>query len=120
MVFGPHPRSYAYRPPKKVRKAALRSALSLKLKEQNLLILDDLKLEEIKTKEFARIMGNLDVDSALFIIPGRDEVIEKSARNLRAVKILRSEGINVYDILKFKQLVLTKDTVAKIETGLKQ
>ena len=120
VVFGPHPRSFAYKVPKKVKKAALKSALSLKLKEESLMVLDMLKLAEIKTKDFVQILKDLELENALFIIPEKDEIVEKSARNIPAIKILRSDGLNVYDILKYKNLVLIKDTIAKVEGVLKQ
>ena len=120
VVFGPHPRSFAYKIPKKVKKAALKSALSLKFKEESLLVLDMLKLAEIKTKDFVQILKDLELENALFVISEKDEIVEKSARNIPAIKVLRSDGLNVYDILKYKNLVLTKDTIAKVEGVLKQ
>jgi large subunit ribosomal protein L4 len=118
VVFGPRPRSYSYQVPKKVRKAALRSALSKKFKEDNLLVLDQLTMDKIKTQDFVGILNNLELKNALFILADKNEIVEKSARNIPKIKVLRSEGINVFDILKYRQLVMTKDTVAKIETGL--
>lgn len=114
-IFGPKPRSYAYRVPRKVRRAAVKSALSLKLAEGKLLVLDELKLPEIKTKRFVEMMSDLGVISGLFIIENRDEVIEKSARNIPKAKVLRVEGLNVYDLLRYEHLVLTKAALAKIE-----
>jgi len=119
-IFGPHPRSYAYRVPKKTRRAAVMNALSLKLAEGKLLILDELKLPEIKTRRFAEVMTTLGVDSGLFVIEEKDEVIEKSARNIPKAKVLRVEGLNVYDVLRYEHLVLTKSALAKIEGAFVQ
>ena len=114
-IFGPKPRSYAYRVPKKMRRAAVQSALSMKLAEGKLLILDELKLPEIKTKRFVEVMSSLGVHSGLLIIEAKDEVVEKSARNIPKAKVLRVEGLNVSDLLRYEHLVLTKGALAKIE-----
>lgn len=114
-IFGPRPRSYGYRVPKKVRRAAVKSALSMKAQEGKLLILDALSMPEIKTKRFAELMKDLGVTSGLFIIESKDETVEKSARNIPKAKVLRVEGLNVYDLLRYEHLVLTKGALAKIE-----
>jgi large subunit ribosomal protein L4 len=119
-IFGPKPRDYGYRVPKKVRRAAVRGALSMKLAEGKLLILDDLTLPEIKTKRFAQLMNDLGVASGLFVIAARDEVVEKSARNIPRAKVLRVDGLNVYDLLRYEHVVLTKGALAKIEGALAQ
>jgi large subunit ribosomal protein L4 len=119
-IFGPRPRSYAMRVPKKVRRAALVSALSMKLAEGKLLILDNLELPEIKTKLFISLMSDLGVSSGLFVIDGKDDVIEKSARNIPKAKVLRVEGLNVYDLLRYDHLVVTKQALAKIEGAYAQ
>lgn len=119
-IFGPQPRNYGYRVPKKVRRAAVISALSMKLAEGKLLIVDELSLPEIKTKRFADLMMRLGVQSGLFIIESKDEVVEKSARNIPKAKVLRVDGLNVYDLLRYEYLVLTKGAVAKIEGALAQ
>ncbi|HPQ69535.1 MAG TPA: 50S ribosomal protein L4 [bacterium] len=119
-IFGPQPRDYSYRVPKKVRRAAVISALSMKLAEGKLLIVDELSLPEIKTKRFADLMTRLGVQSGLFIIESKDEVVEKSARNIPKAKVLRVDGLNVYDLLRYEYLVLTKGAVAKIEGALAQ
>lgn len=117
-VFGPKPRDYSYTLPKKVKKAALRSALSSKLGEEKLTVLSGFDLEAIKTKEFVSVLGALDAANCLVITPGADEVLEKSSRNVPRVKVLRAEGLNVYDILKYDRLVLLQDAVAGIEEAL--
>lgn len=120
IVFGPKPRDFSYSIPKKVRKAALKSALSLKSKSGNLIILDSLKLSEAKTKRFKEIMNALGLTKALVVIEGADEMIERAARNIPTVKVLRVEGLNVFDVLKFDNLVITKAALEKLEERLKQ
>ncbi|MDP8224039.1 MAG: 50S ribosomal protein L4 [Candidatus Lernaella stagnicola] len=117
-TFGPRNRSYAYRVPKKVRRAAVRNALTMKLAEGKLLILDNLDLPEIKTKLFASLMSDLGVTSGLFVIDQKNEVVERSARNIPKAKVLRVEGLNVYDLLRYEHVVLTKDALAIIEGAL--
>jgi large subunit ribosomal protein L4 len=118
IVFGPKPRDYSYRLTKKVRKAALRSALSLKAKEDKLIILRDIPMEEIKTKKFREILDRFELKSVLFVLDKSDSVLEKSSRNIRDVKMMRSEGINVYDLLKYDNLVLLEPSVKMIERAL--
>jgi large subunit ribosomal protein L4 len=118
IVFGPTPRSYSFKPPKKVRKAALISALSLKVKEDKILILKDFPMEEIKTKKFKEVLDRFDLKKALFVIDAENPILEKSSRNIKDVKMMRSEGINVYDLLKFDYLVLLEQSVKKIEGAL--
>jgi len=118
IVFGPHPRSYKYSLPKKVRRLALRSALSSKVHTENILIVDELLMEQPKTKEMARILGNLKVDEALLVTTGDSPAVAKSARNIPGVKPLEVDGINVYDILAHEKLVITKDAVVRVEEVL--
>jgi large subunit ribosomal protein L4 len=118
IVFGPKPRSYSFKPPKKVRKAALISALSLKVKEDKILILKDFPMEEIKTKKFKEVLDRFEMKKALFVTDGENPILEKSSRNIKDVKMMRSEGINVYDLLKFDYLVLLEQSVKKIEGAL--
>jgi large subunit ribosomal protein L4 len=118
IVFGPKPRSYSFKPPKKVRKAALISALSLKVKEDKILILKDFPMEEIKTKKFKEVLDRFELKKVLFVIGEENAVLEKSSRNIKDVKMMRSEGINVYDLLKFDYLVLLEQSVKKIEGAL--
>ncbi len=115
IVFGPHPRSYSYSLPKKVRRLALKSALSAKLNSGDLLILDDLTLELPKTRDMVKILNNLKVEDALLVTAEKNETVEKSARNIPNIKPLTAVGLNVYDILAYNKLVLTKDAVAKVE-----
>lgn len=117
VVFGPLPRNYSYRVNKKAKKAALRSALSAKLKENKLFILDNFNLKEIKTKSFVTILGTLAIDDAL-IIDDANINLEKSARNVLGIKVLRPEGLNVYDILKYDSLIITQPCLEKITKSL--
>lgn len=114
-IFGPSPRSYAYKLPKKVRRLALKMALSSKLQNEALTVLDGFELPEIKTKKFAEVVKGLGVSNALIIIDGNNENLELSARNVPGVKVLRAEGLNVYDILKYEELVLLSASVKSIE-----
>lgn len=118
VVFGPKPRSYAFKLPKKVRRLALRMALSSKLRDKELTVLDQFQLDRIKTKDFVSVMKTLEKDNALLIIDGQDETLERSARNVPNVKVIRSEGLNVYDILKYKDLILLAPAVKSIEGRL--
>ncbi len=118
IVFGPKPRDYSYRPPRKVRREALRVALSDKLREDKLLVLKSFGLEEIKTKAFAEVLGRFETDSALVVTDGPDRVLELSSRNLPKVKVLRAEGLNVYDILKYDHLVLLESAVKPVQEAL--
>ena len=118
VVFGPDDRKYAYKVPKKVRKLALKMALSSKLHENELMVLDEFELEEIKTKEFVGVLKTLNIKSALIVTEKHNEHLELSSRNVSDVKVLRSEGLNVYDILKYRMLVLLEPAVKNIEGRL--
>jgi large subunit ribosomal protein L4 len=117
VVFGPTPRSYAYSMPKKKRKAAVFAALSSKYRDEELILLDSLGIDEIKTKKMASVLEALGVTNALIIISEANEFIEKSARNLPNIKVLRSEGLNVYDMLRFDKLIVVGDALDKIQGG---
>lgn len=93
-------------------------ALSSKCNENQMVVLEDFALSEIKTKAFVELLEAFEIDSVLVVIPERDDVIEKSARNVPQTKVLRSEGLNVYDILRHRHLMLMKDAVPKIEAAL--
>ncbi|MEO5768176.1 MAG: 50S ribosomal protein L4 [Polyangia bacterium] len=114
-VFGPHPRDYSYTVPKKVRRAALASALSLRAQEKKIVILDMLTFDAPKTKRLAGILKVLGVSSAL-LVDAKDNIqLSKSARNLPSSKYLPPEGLNVYDILDHAGLVITADAIKQIE-----
>jgi len=116
-IFGPFPRDFSVRMNKKVKKAALRCALASKLQEDKLLIVDGFNLPEIKTKTFAAMLRQLDIDSA-FIIDDANDTLERSARNLPFIKVLKPEGLNVHDILKYDTLVITQACLEKITRAL--
>jgi len=118
VVFGPDGRKYAYRAPKRVRKLALKMALSSKWQAKELIVVDQFDLEEIKTKAFVRIMHALKLKDVLIVIEKTNENLELSARNVPEVKVLRTEGLNVYDILKYQTLVLLEPAIKKIEERL--
>ena len=117
-VFGPKPRDYGYRLPKKVCRLGLCMALSARFSEDRLLVLDDFQMEEIKTKNFKRVMDNLHIENGLFVIPERDEKLEKSSRNIPGVKVICAAGLNVYDILYHQRLVLLKPSIDQLHERL--
>ncbi len=116
-VFGPTPRDYSYSLPKKVKREALKSVLTLKLKEGKIIVLDNFHLEEIRTKAFKFIMQNFGVENVLIVDEGND-TLERSSRNVKYTKILPPEGLNVYDILRHENLILVKPSLEKIEARL--
>ena len=118
VTFGPTPRDFTPKINKKIRKQALKMALSSKCKDNLMVVLDGFDLGEIKTKAFVEILQAFEMDSVLVVIPEQNEIVEKSARNVPHTKVLRSDGLNVYDILKYKNLMLTKDVVPKIQAAL--
>ena len=116
IVFAPKPRSYRYTVPKKIRRIALKSALSSKVKENNLLVIDELNLDVPKTKQVVSMLENLKVDSkTLIVIAENNENVVKSARNIKGVKTTLVNTLNVYDILNYDKFIITKDAVKKVE-----
>ncbi len=121
VVFGPHPRDYGYKLPKKVRRLALKSALSSKVETGEIKVLDSLTMDQPKTKEMAEVLRKLAVDNkALIVTAGTDQNVYKSARNIPGVKSLPAGSLNVYDLLSFGTLVITKDAVSTVEEVLTQ
>ena len=118
VVFGPHPRDYAYSVPKKIRKKALISALSMKFKDQKMVILKEFPMEKISTKVFQKVVDLFDFKKALFVLDSHDDVLLKSSRNNKNVKMIRSEGINVYDLLDYREVVFLEPSVKKVEGAL--
>ncbi|OAG27241.1 50S ribosomal protein L4 [Thermodesulfatator autotrophicus] len=118
VVFGPKPRDYEFKVNKKERRLALKMALSARAQEGKLLVVDDFGLDEIKTKKFLEFLRHLDAEDALVVLPERDEVVEKSARNLPTVKVLTVDGLNVYDILDYEYLIIKREALPKIEERL--
>ena len=115
IALGPKPRSYKYTLNKKVRRLALKSALSSKVLENKLIVLDSLNFDEIKTKNMSKVLSNLNVTKALVVLPESNLNVQASARNIPNVKTALVNTINTYDILKYDAFVVTKDAVAKIE-----
>lgn len=115
VVFAPVPRDYSFKMNKKEKRAALKSVLTSRVQDNKLIVLDELKFDEIKTKNFKKVMDNLKVEKAMVVIADQDDKVILSARNLPKINTAVAENINVYDILKGDTLVLTKDAVAKIE-----
>lgn len=115
VVFAPKPRDHSFKLNKKVKRLALKSALSSKLLENKIVVLDELKLDEIKTKEMKKVLDNIKADKALVVIDGSDKNIILSARNIPDMKTASVNTINVYDILKYDSFVVTKQAVEKIE-----
>lgn len=118
VIFGPDDRKYAYSLPKKVRQLALKMALSSKLQDKALLVLDRFDLAEIKTQPFVNAIKALNLKSALIVTEAKNEKLERSSRNVPTVKVLRSEGLNVYDVLKYDTLVLLQPAIKTIEGRL--
>ena len=117
IALGPKPRSYKYAVPKKLRRLALKSALSSKVNENELLVLDSLNFDEIKTKQMANVLKNLKVNdtTAVLVLADKNRNVELSARNIPGLKTLVVNTMNVYDIIRHDKFIITKDAVAKVE-----
>ena len=118
VVFGPIPRSYETKVPKKIKKSAITMALSDKYNSKQLIVIDDFTLPAIKTKDFIKVLKNFDIRKALIVTEDKNENLEKSSRNVPGVKVIRHEGINVYDILNHDHLFLVRPSIEKIEEAL--
>lgn len=114
-IHGPQPRAYDMKVPKKVRKLAVKMALTQKLLDREFTVLDQFQMQSIKTKDFAALLNRFELGKTLVVIAQPDEIVEKSARNIPNVKVLRSEGLNVYDLLNYHNLLVTRETVGRIE-----
>ncbi|MFL6516997.1 MAG: 50S ribosomal protein L4, partial [Bacillus sp. (in: firmicutes)] len=118
-VFGPTPRSYSYKLPKKVRRLAIKSALSTKVLDENILVLESLTFNAPKTKEFKSVLGGLSVEKkALIVTADLDENVALSARNIPGVTVVTADGINVLDVVNHEKLIMTKAAVEKVEEVL--
>ncbi|MEW6300258.1 MAG: 50S ribosomal protein L4 [Thermodesulfobacteriota bacterium] len=118
-VFGPQPRSYAYRLPRSARKTALRAALALKQRQGELFVVSEIVLPEPKTKCMAAFLSRLGLEKKiLIVIPGENTTVERTARNLPGVKVLRSEGLNVYDLLLHRSILFTRDAIVRVSERL--
>jgi len=118
IAFGPQPRDYGFRMPKKTRRLALKSALTDKVNNGNMVVVDELNMAEPKTKEMVQMLSALNAANALVVIDAVDENVIKSVRNISGVTPVQAAGINVYNILSHKKLVITKEAVAKVEEVL--
>ncbi|SDZ17898.1 50S ribosomal protein L4 [Tindallia californiensis] len=116
ITFAPKPRDYRYKLPKKLRRLAMKSALTAKVNEEELIVVDNLTLQEIKTKEMHNILKNLNAgEKALIVLDQKDDIIIRSARNIPGVETTLVNTLNVYDILKYDKFVITKSAVEKVE-----
>ncbi|MDE7340947.1 MAG: 50S ribosomal protein L4 [Lachnospiraceae bacterium] len=115
VVFAPVPRDYSFKLNKKEKRAALKSALTSRVQENKLIVVEELKFDEIKTKNFKKVMDNLNVNKALVVLGDKNENTVLSARNIPTIQTAYADSINVYDVMKGGTLVLTKDAVTKIE-----
>jgi large subunit ribosomal protein L4 len=118
ITFGPKPKDWSFSVPKKVRKQAVKSALSLKLSQDELFVVENFDLKEIKTKQISDFMNKFELNKCLILVDDLNENLVKSSRNIKNVKVLRNEGVNVYDLLKYKNLIITKSTVEKVQEAL--
>jgi large subunit ribosomal protein L4 len=117
-VFGPKPRDFSYTIPRKIRKQGLCMALSSRFAEENLVVLDEFKMKDIKTKNFVDIMNALEIDNALIVVDSANENLQKSSRNVPGYKVIPTAGLNVYDILLHKKVVLLQDCIGQLEERL--
>jgi large subunit ribosomal protein L4 len=117
-AFGPQPRDYSFKLNRKVKKAALRCALSARYKEEKIAVLDRFDLENIGTKGFVEVLKRFELENVLIVLDGENPNVELSARNVPHVKVLKADGVNVYDVMNHKHLVLTEGAVAQLEGAL--
>ena len=118
VAFGPKPRDYSFKVNRKVRQQAVAMALSARFQEGNLVVLDDFSMEQIRTKEFVKIMNVLDVDNGIIVTDNAPETLSKSSRNVNGYKIISSEGLNVYDLLLHKKVILLQPVIESLEKRL--
>jgi len=117
VVFGPKPKDWSFKLPKKVRRAALISALSFKSGEERVIVVKEFALPEIKTKQLSLFLNKFELKKALIVISDDNVNLLKSAKNLKAVKVLKIDGLNVYDILRFDNVVFTESSIKRLEEG---
>jgi len=118
VAFGPKPRSYSFKLNRKVRQQAVSMALSARFQEGNLIVLDDFTLDQIKTKDFVNIMNVLDVDNGIIVADNASDKLTKSSRNVNGYKVMSSEGLNVYDLLLHKKVILLQPVIENLEKRL--
>jgi len=116
VVFAPKPRDYSFKMPKKMRRQALKSALTSKVKNDEILVLDSLELAQPKTKEMVKVLKNLGVNGkALVVLPEKDEVVARASGNIQGIKLASVNTLNVYDILNYDKFIITQEAVQKVE-----
>ena len=115
MVFAPVPRDYSFKLNRKEKRLALKSALTSRVQDEKFIVLDELKLDEIKTKKFKEVLDNLKVEKAMVVTADDDKNVILSARNIASVKTAKADNINTYDVMKYSTVIATKDAVARIE-----
>ena len=115
VAFGPKPRDYSFKLNRKVKKQAVAMAMSARLQEGNLVVLDDFTMDQIKTRDFVEVMNTLALDTALIVVEDSNENLTKSSRNVNGFKVLNTEGLNVYDILLHSKLVLLQPAITSLE-----
>jgi large subunit ribosomal protein L4 len=120
VTFGPMPRDYSLKVNRKVRKAALRMALTDKFRVGHVIVIDTFQLEEIKTKKVFEILQNFNVDRVLIVSDAQNEILERSCRNIPNIKLLRAEGLNVYDVLRYEHLLFVEPALGMVEEALGQ
>lgn len=118
VVFGPKPKDWSFSVPKKVRKQALKSALSLMYKNSDIYVIKDFVLPEIKTKQIVTFLEKFGISKGLFVVDKDNENLIKSSRNIKDIKVIKDDGLNVYDLLKFNSLVIAQNSINKIQEGL--
>ncbi len=118
VTFGPKPRDYSFKLNRKVRQQAVAMALSARFQEGNLMVLDDFSMDQIKTKDFVAIMNVLDVDNGIIVIDNAPVNLSKSSRNVNGYKVMSSEGLNVYDLLLHKKVILLQPVIESLEKRL--
>jgi large subunit ribosomal protein L4 len=118
VAFGPQPKTYSLSMNKKARKAALRSALSLLFKNDKLTVLDAINLDTVSTKSFAGVLKGFSMEKALVVTDAENRNLELSARNIKNVKVLKSEGLNIFDLMKYQRVIFTENSVRKVEGAL--
>jgi len=115
VIFAPKPRDYSNKINKKVKRLALCSAMSAKVKDENIIVVEDLKINEAKTREMVKVLANLKAEKALIVTAEKDDTVVRAASNIQGVKTTMATALSVYDILKYDKFIVTKDAVAKIE-----
>ncbi|MDI6617209.1 MAG: 50S ribosomal protein L4 [Clostridiales bacterium] len=118
VVFAPKPRDYSYTLPKKIKRLAMKSALSSKVNDKEIIVLDQLSLDEPKTKVVSDMLKSFDAKGALIVVPVKDDAVYKSVRNIEGAAVLPVNNLNVYDILKYDKFIITKEAVSKVEEVL--